>query len=90
VLSAAIGGWAVGGIHHVGRTAVPGMGANSVIDILVGVLDLSESAPFLDRLAAVRDELAQRGYLRIIPRCQGAAPAARAGSRWPSAEPDRL
>jgi GrpB-like predicted nucleotidyltransferase (UPF0157 family) len=35
----AIGEWAVGGIHHVGSTAIPGVDAEPVIDILVGTLD---------------------------------------------------
>jgi GrpB-like predicted nucleotidyltransferase (UPF0157 family) len=42
-LTHAIGDWAVGGIHHVGSTAVPGLEAKPVIDILVGVRSL-ESA----------------------------------------------
>jgi len=42
-LDAAIGRWAVGGIHHVGSTAVPGLAAKPIVDILVGVEDL-ESA----------------------------------------------
>jgi len=39
----AIGAWATGGIHHVGSTAVPGLDAKPVIDILVGVGDLQTS-----------------------------------------------
>jgi GrpB-like predicted nucleotidyltransferase (UPF0157 family) len=38
-----IGEWAVGGIHHVGSTAIPGVDAEPVIDILVGTGDLSGS-----------------------------------------------
>lgn len=38
-----IGKWASGGIHHVGSTAVPGLDAKPVIDILVGVEDLEAS-----------------------------------------------
>lgn len=40
VLEEAIGGWVCGGIHHVGSTAVPGLEAKPIIDILVGVQDL--------------------------------------------------
>jgi GrpB-like predicted nucleotidyltransferase (UPF0157 family) len=40
VLEEAIGEWVEGGIHHVGSTAVPGLEAKSIIDILVGVRDL--------------------------------------------------
>jgi GrpB-like predicted nucleotidyltransferase (UPF0157 family) len=35
-LAAAIGAWAPGGIHHVGSTAIPGVDAVPVVDILVG------------------------------------------------------
>jgi len=43
LLHAAIGAQAVGGIHHVGSTSVPGLDAKPVIDILVGVDDLAAS-----------------------------------------------
>lgn len=39
-LQEAIGGWVCGGIPHVGSTAVPGLEAKPIIDILVGVGDL--------------------------------------------------
>ncbi len=42
-LEAAIGPWIAGGIHHVGSTAVPGLDAKPIIDILVGVEDLESS-----------------------------------------------
>jgi len=42
-LEAAVGDRAIGGIHHVGSTAVPGLEAKPVIDILVGVCDLESS-----------------------------------------------
>jgi GrpB-like predicted nucleotidyltransferase (UPF0157 family) len=42
-LEAAIGAWATGGIHHVGSTAVPGLAAKPIVDILVGVEDLESS-----------------------------------------------
>jgi len=38
------------GIHHVGSTAVPGLEAKPVIDILVGVRDLDSSRSCFDRL----------------------------------------
>jgi GrpB-like predicted nucleotidyltransferase (UPF0157 family) len=43
LLDRAVGRWAVGGIHHIGSTAVPGLAAKPVIDILVGVADLDGS-----------------------------------------------
>jgi GrpB-like predicted nucleotidyltransferase (UPF0157 family) len=35
--------WLAGGIHHVGSTAVPGLTAKPVIDIIVGVSNLKEA-----------------------------------------------
>src|SRR5690606_35914162 len=42
-LAEAIGNWIVGGVHHVGSTAVPGLQAKPIIDILVGARDLEAS-----------------------------------------------
>ncbi len=56
LLQEAIGEWVVGGIHHVGSTAVPGLEAKPIIDILVGVRDLDESR-------ACFEPLARLGYL---------------------------
>jgi GrpB-like predicted nucleotidyltransferase (UPF0157 family) len=53
-LATAIGHWVVGGIHHVGSTAIPGMEAKPVIDILVGVEDLGGSRGCFDPLARLR------------------------------------
>lgn len=55
-LEDAIGAWIVGGIHHVGSTAVPGLDAKPIVDILAGVRDLEESR-------ACFDPLAQLGYM---------------------------
>jgi GrpB-like predicted nucleotidyltransferase (UPF0157 family) len=49
-LTDAIGEWVVGGVHHVGSTAVPGLAAKPVIDILVGVRSLEESRECFGRL----------------------------------------
>ncbi len=43
LLLAAVGPWATGGIHHVGSTAVPGLEAKPVIDVLFGVQSLDAS-----------------------------------------------
>lgn len=56
LLEEAIGPWVVGGIHHVGSTAVPGLDAKPIIDILVGVEDLETAR-------ACFDPLAELGYL---------------------------
>ncbi|HEY7885364.1 MAG TPA: GrpB family protein [Cellvibrionaceae bacterium] len=49
-LMAIAGHWCYGGIEHVGSTAVPGMVAKPVIDIMFGVKSLEESRPFIDVL----------------------------------------
>ncbi|MDT7636525.1 MAG: hypothetical protein QOC83_813 [Pseudonocardiales bacterium] len=52
-ITAAIGPWITGGIHHVGSTSVPGLAAKPIIDIAVGVADLPASRPCIDLLAAL-------------------------------------
>jgi GrpB-like predicted nucleotidyltransferase (UPF0157 family) len=52
-LERAIGEWAVGGIHHVGSTAVPGLDAKPIIDILVGVESLRAGRACFDPLATL-------------------------------------
>jgi GrpB-like predicted nucleotidyltransferase (UPF0157 family) len=42
--------WITGGIHHVGSTAVPGMIAKPVIDIMIGVSSLENSRPCIEVL----------------------------------------
>jgi GrpB-like predicted nucleotidyltransferase (UPF0157 family) len=56
-LEAAIGEWIVAGPEHVGSTAVPGLAAKPVVDILVGVADLRAARACFRPLAAL-------GYLR--------------------------
>ncbi len=50
-LDAAIGDWAVGGIHHIGSTAVPDLDAKPIIDVLVGVEGLETSRACFEPLA---------------------------------------
>lgn len=50
VLAAAIGAYVAGTIEHVGSTAVPGLAAKPVIDIMVGVESLAASRPALSIL----------------------------------------
>ncbi len=50
-LDDAIGTWVKGGIHHVGSTAVPGLAAKPIIDILIGVDSLDTSRTCFDSLA---------------------------------------
>jgi GrpB-like predicted nucleotidyltransferase (UPF0157 family) len=51
VLEAAIGAWAISGIHHIGSTAIEGVDAEPVIDILVGTRDEGATLACLDPLA---------------------------------------
>ena len=45
-----IGPWVHGSIEHVGSTAVPGLKAKPIIDIMVGVKDLDSSVGAIDVL----------------------------------------
>lgn len=49
-LESTIGSYVTGGVHHVGSTAVPGLSAKPVIDVLVGVASLEASRPCLELL----------------------------------------
>ncbi|MDO3386610.1 GrpB family protein [Gilvimarinus sp. SDUM040013] len=50
LLQSIAGEWNHGGIEHVGITAVPGMVAKPVIDVMFGVKGLNESSPAIDKL----------------------------------------
>lgn len=50
-LATTIDAWVTGGIHHIGSTAVPGLGAKPIVDILVGVRNLEESRQCFEPLA---------------------------------------
>lgn len=52
-LEDAIGQWASGGIHHIGSTAVPGLEAKPIIDILVGVESLDAGRGCFESLAGL-------------------------------------
>lgn len=51
LLEPVIGEYVVGGIHHVGSTAVPNLPAKPIIDILVGIHDLDSARPCIDLVA---------------------------------------
>lgn len=53
LLAQTLGAWILGGIEHVGSTAVPGLDAKPVIDIMVGVHDLDSSRPAIPAAEAV-------------------------------------
>jgi GrpB-like predicted nucleotidyltransferase (UPF0157 family) len=48
-----IGPWLVGPIEHIGSTAVPGLAAKPVVDIIAAVASLDASRPALAALAGV-------------------------------------
>jgi GrpB-like predicted nucleotidyltransferase (UPF0157 family) len=52
LLLEAIGPWLAGSIEHIGSTAIPGLPAKPVIDIMAGVTSLDASRPALAPLAA--------------------------------------
>jgi len=52
-LEAVIGNWTTGGVHHVGSTAVPGLSAKPIVDILVGVDSLEVSRACFGPLAGL-------------------------------------
>jgi GrpB-like predicted nucleotidyltransferase (UPF0157 family) len=56
VLEQVLRPWLAGPIEHIGSTAVPGLAAKPVIDIMAAVESLEASRPALERLAS-------RGYL---------------------------
>lgn len=58
MLDQAIREWVTGGVHHVGSTAVAGLAAKPVVDILVGVADLTSSRECFDRLAELNYQYA--------------------------------
>ena len=42
--------WLQGGVHHIGSTAIPGIAAKPIIDIMAGVRDLEEARAAFDSL----------------------------------------
>jgi GrpB-like predicted nucleotidyltransferase (UPF0157 family) len=52
-LKAVLAPWLAGPIEHVGSTAVPGLAAKPVIDIMAGVRNLDSSRPAIEALSAL-------------------------------------
>jgi GrpB-like predicted nucleotidyltransferase (UPF0157 family) len=50
VLERVLAPWLEGGIHHIGSTAVAGLAAKPIIDMLAGVRDLEEARAAFDPL----------------------------------------
>ena len=53
LLERALAPWLAGGIHHVGSTAVPGLAAKPVLDIVAGVDDLGEARAAFEPLGGL-------------------------------------
>ncbi len=65
LIEGAIGPW-VEEIEHVGSTAVPGLAAKPVIDIMVGVKSLDDSPVLIEHLAGVGYEYVPE-FERVLP-----------------------
>lgn len=64
-LTSALQPWMAGGVHHIGSTAVPGLDAKPILDMIAGVDDL-------DAARAARPVLAELGYRHADHRPQEA------------------
>ena len=53
VLEEILAPWLEGGIHHIGSTAVPGLAAKPIVDMLAGVRDLEDARAAEEPLAAL-------------------------------------
>ncbi|WP_205650079.1 GrpB family protein [Actinoplanes solisilvae] len=53
VLAEVLGPYVTGGIHHVGSTAIPGLSAKPIVDIMIGVTDLDSSRACIEPLAGL-------------------------------------
>lgn len=49
-----LGSYITGGVHHIGSTAIPGLSAKPIIDILVGVESLEISKSCIDLLSKIQ------------------------------------
>ena len=50
LLEGVLAPWLVDGVHHIGSTAVPGIAAKPIIDMIAGVRDLEEARAAFERL----------------------------------------
>lgn len=54
VLAKVLSPWLAGPIEHVGSTAVPGLSAKPIVDIMAGVRDLPSSRPAIEAVRPMR------------------------------------
>jgi len=52
-LEAVLAPWLEGGIHHIGSTAIPGIAAKPIIDMMAGVRDLEDARAASEPLSAL-------------------------------------
>jgi len=53
LIRATIGQWITGSVNHVGSTAIPGLSAKPIIDIMVGVANLENARPCIELLSKI-------------------------------------
>ena len=75
-LEGVLGRSTTGGIHHVGSTAVPGLSAKPIIDILVGITDLESGRAHIETLKDLRYVYAPHRSDEMVWFCKP-SPAAR-------------
>ena len=52
-LERALAAWLEGGIHHIGSTAIPGIAAKPIVDMMAGVRDFEEARSAYEPLIAL-------------------------------------
>ncbi len=76
ILEQVLAPWLCGGIHHIGSTAVPGLAAKPVLDMIAGVRDLDQAAAaigVLSRLSYAHAPHRPRALWFCKPASAGAA-----------------
>jgi len=53
LLEGVLAAWLKGGVHHIGSTAIPGVAAKPIIDMMAGVSDLGQARAAFESLKAL-------------------------------------